>query len=451
LEFIESCRKFIELESTPSSGSMELAQFAADLCRKAGLHVELQSESHNGLDQANVIARPIQLRPSNELLLQTHFDTNDPGNYALWTRTGANPFNATIYQNTLYGLGAANAKLDFLCKLRAIMDLQSSVKNVQWRLPFVLVGTFGEEHGMPGAVKLIRKKKISAKAALVGEPTDLSLVHAGKGFAAVEIEIPFSEEERDFRAKHDLGDGTTTQSRIFMGKAAHSTSPEIGESAVSKMLDYLSKLPDGLAVMEIEGGTNYNTIPAHAILEIDMVGGLRDTISTKIASIIHAISEVEKRFKFFADSEFTPPEPTLNIGLIRTFEDFVKISGCVRLTPSVTHEVYVEWMEILRKACEAVGAVFRVTDYKQPFKTSLEEPLLKICQGELQKMGLPTHCGAQSVANEANVFSRFGIASVVIGPGRGVGNSHAPNEHVKIEDLDKAAQFYKAVLERVCL
>ncbi len=447
MDFIETCRKFIEIDSTPDNGTLQVAQYAAELCRGLGLDVELQNETHNGLDQANVIARPLKTRPAKEFLLQTHLDTCDPGNFAFWTKTGANPFNASIYLDTLYGLGAANAKLDFLCKLQAMTEL----KNATWRLPCVLVGTFGEELGMPGAIKLIRKKKISATMALVGEPTGLQLIHTGKGFVGVEIEIPFSEEEKDFRQQHDLGQGTTSQSRVFIGKAAHSSSPQMGESAILKLLEYLAKIPDGVAVMEVEGGINYNTVPAHAVLEIDMVGELRDSMASKISRIAQAIGEVETRFKDYPDPEFDPPEPSLNIGMIRTYEDFVKLSGCCRLPPTVSDEVYERWMEILRRACHDVGAVFRVTDYKQPFRTPEHEPLVKICQEQLASMGRPTQCGAQSVATEANVFSRFGISCVVVGPGQGVGNSHAPNERVKIDELHEAVRFYKGVLERVCL
>jgi acetylornithine deacetylase/succinyl-diaminopimelate desuccinylase-like protein len=453
MEFIEACRKFIEIDSTPANGTLEISKFAAELCRGAGLHVELQQETHAGLDQANVIARPVVGRPSSEILLQTHLDTGEPGTYQHWTRTGANPFNASIYQDAIFGLGAANTKLDFLCKLEAARQINDELvrRGGSWRLPFVLAGTFGEELGMPGAIKLIRKKKIAAKAALVGEPTDLRLVHAGKGFAGVEIEIPFSDEEKDFRAQHDLGDGTTTQSRVFTGRAAHSSEPQLGESAIAKMLDYLTRLPEGLAVMEMEGGISFNTVPAHAVLEIDMNGALRESMASKVAKIARTIAAVESDFRKYPDTEFAPPEPTLNIGLIRTYEDFVKISGCCRLPPTVSNEVYEGWMENLRRDCQALGAAFRVTDYKQPFRTSDDDSLIRVCQDQLRQLGRPTECGAQAVANEANVFTRFGISCVVVGPGQGVGNSHAPNEHVRIEQLNQAIQFYKGVLERVCL
>jgi acetylornithine deacetylase/succinyl-diaminopimelate desuccinylase-like protein len=453
VDFLEVCRKFIEIDSTPSVGTLEIARYAADLCAQAGFVVELQDETLGGLEQANVLARPTAGLPAEELLLQTHLDTSDPGSYGLWTRTGSNPFNASIYQDTLFGLGTADTKLDFLCKLEAARQVRDAVveRGLTWKLPFVLAGTFGEEHGMQGAVKLIRKKKINAKLALVGEPTELNLVHSGKGFAGVEIEIPFAAEEKEFRAQHDRGDGTTSQSRVFIGKAAHSSSPQMGDSAISKMLDYMTKLPEGLAVMEIEGGTSFNTVPAHAVLEFDIVGALKESIGTKITSIFRAIAEVEKRFRDYPDAAFIPPEPTLNIGQIRSFEDFVKISGCVRLPPTVTDQVYEEWMTILKKACFDMGAVFRVTDYKQPFRTGDQEPLVRICEEELVKLGRSPRSGTQAVANEANVFSRFGVTCVVVGPGQGVGNSHAPNEHVKIKELEDAVRFYRGVIERICL
>jgi len=448
LEFLDACRKFISIDSTPSVGNLELAVFAETLCRQSGLSVELQRETLDGLEQANIIARPQAQMPREELLLQTHLDTVDPGSFGLWTKTGANPFQASIYQNELYGLGSADVKLDFLCKLEAIRRLKD---RSSFRVPPVLVGTFGEERGMSGAVKLIRKKKVSATRALVGEPTELRLVHAMKGFAAVEIEVPFSKEEIDFHNRHNQQESTSTQSKIFIGKAAHSSVPGSGDNAIVKMLEYLERLPEGLVVMELDGGTNFNTVAANAVLEFDAHAGLRDTIGSKLRRILRAIQAIESDFVNFRDEAFLPPQTTLNVGVIRTLEDHVKMLGCVRLPPVVTQDVYENWMQTLRDACQAVGAVFRVTDYKQPFRTSVRSDIVQICQAQLRGQGLPTDVATHSVTNEANVFSRFGIECVVIGPGRGVGNSHSPNEFVRLSELEAAVVFYQGVIERMCL
>ena len=451
MDLVEACRKFIAIDSTPHGGSLEIAQFAAELCRAAGLHTEVELETQNGLEQANVIARPVGSNgatpPRSELLLQTHLDTVDPGPYALWTRTGSNPFNASLYQDAIYGLGAAEAKLDFLCKLKAVEALGAR----KWRQPFVLAGTFGEELGMAGAVKLIRKKKIAAKMALVGEPTELKLISAAKGLVGVQIEIPFSEEELEYRRAHDAGESTSTQSRMFMGRAAHSSAPHLGESAIAKMLDYLTKLPSGIVVMEMEGGTSFNTVPANAVLEIDMVGGVRDSVGAKISRVMKAIVEVEADFARYPAEGFEPSIPTLNIGLIRTRNDHVVILGCARMPPSVEEAVSDRWMDALGRACAEAGAKFHLTEMKRPFRTSGDSEIVQACRHVLSGKGLDAGCYSLSSTNEANVFSRFGVECVVIGPGRGVGNSHAPNEHVKISELEGAISFYKGVIERLCL
>ncbi|CAN5728407.1 hypothetical protein BH10BDE1_BH10BDE1_30100 [soil metagenome] len=471
MDFLEACRKIIGIDSSPAAGTLEVAKFVETLVHEmkstAPMHVELQIEAWNGVDQANVIIRPGESAgtelPEKEFMLQTHLDTPDPGPYALWGKTGANPFNASIYQSAegdmIHGLGSADVKLDFLCKLYALRDVIASgggEGTKPWKTPPVLVGTFGEELGMPGAVRLIRKKKIRPIAVLVGEPTAMQLVVAGKGFASVEIEIPFSEEERKFRSDHDLSESSSTQSRLFSGRAAHSSAPQLGDSAIFKMFDALERLPSGLATMEIEGGVNFNTVASQAVLEIDMVStfsndGLRTLMAQKIVRIRAAIKKVEEQFRKFPDAQFLPQEPTMNIGMIRTLEDHVKISGCVRLPPTVSQTDYEGWMRDLREACAAEGAVFRIGDYKQPFRTVTSSKLVGACKHALNEMGIDAALGAQAVANEANVFAKFGLDCAVWGPGQGVGNSHTPNEYVRIPELDRATEFYRQVISRMCL
>lgn len=468
MDFLEACRTIIGIDSSPAAGTIEVARFVEGLGRSMGFNVELQTETWNGVDQANVIIRcgrnpdTAGQIPDREFMLQTHLDTPDPGAYALWQKTGANPFNASIYQSPegdmIYGLGSADVKLDFLCKLYAFSDAVKAGAGSPakpWRIPPVLVGTFGEELGMPGAVKLIRKKKIRPIAVLVGEPTAMKLVVAGKGFASVEIEIPFSLEEKKFRSDHDLSESSLTQSRLFSGRAAHSSAPQLGESAIEKMLEALDRLPSGLAIMEIEGGVNFNTVPSQAVLEIDMVsfGGeaVRNLMAQKLVRICAAIKKVEEEFRKYPDSQFTPEEPTLNVGMIRTFEDHVKISGCVRLPPTVSHSAYEVWMQQLRDACALENAVFRIGDYKQPFRTGTDSRLIDACRAVLTEMKIDAVPAAQAVANEANVFAKFGLDCAVCGPGQGVGNSHTPNEYVTIPELDKATTFYRRIIEMMCL
>ncbi|HRK06237.1 MAG TPA: M20/M25/M40 family metallo-hydrolase [Pseudobdellovibrionaceae bacterium] len=454
MDFLEASRRFIGIDSSPAAGTVAIASEAAQLARSLGLRAELYEDRWAGVDQANVLVRPnIETSVGEELLLLTHLDTPDPGAYGLWRKTGANPFNASIYPSPdgdeIHGLGTADVKLDFLCKLRALDRVIR--EGGRWRRRPVLVGSYGEEMGMPGAVKLVRKKLVNARQAVVGEPTQMQLIVAGKGFASVEIELPFSEDEMRFRAEHDLHESSSTQSRMFAGRAAHSSSPGQGESAIEKMFAALEMLPEGVAIMSIEGGVNFNTVPAHAVIEIDVAGGLRDSMTSKLVDLRRAIRRVESRFAQFPDAQFDPAEPTMNIGLIRTLEDHVKVQGCVRLPPTVSETEYESWMKLLRDACAQRGGVFRIGDYKRPFRTSTDSEIVKLAGAILSDMGYDATPKAQAVANEANVLSRFGMDCIVWGAGQGVGNSHTPNEYVKLHALEAASEFYAQVIRRSCL
>ncbi len=447
MEFVEACRQMIAIDSTPAAGSREISAWAAARCRDLGLYVEEQEEFVGDVSQVNVIARPTTDRPSNEFLFQTHLDTTDPGPYSLWDKTGCNPFDAHIIDGNIYGLGAADVKLDFLCKLEAIASFG---KRPSWKLPPVLVGTYGEETGMQGALKLIRKNKVSAKMALIGEASDLQLISAAKGFASVEIRLPFSAAELEYRHEHNLRESTSTQSKLFTGKPSHSSTPHLGDSAITKLLDYLLLLPESLGVMEIEGGNSSNTVPSHAFLEIDMASN-SDSITKKLTNIYRAVKELENEFSQYTDADFYPSHPTLNIGMIRTHETHLQISGTCRIPPVINQEIYEKWMNKLLTVSEKNGGTFTVIDYKKPFRTDTSSMLVRGCLDDLRSLGLRDAPITQASTNEASLFSRLGMSCVCFGAGKREGNMHTPQEHVAIKDLEAAVSFYKKVIERFCV
>ena len=443
MSFLENCRRLIGLDSTPGHGNLAAAEFAGQLCEAAGLNVEYQRESVEGIDQCNVIARPGREIPPREILFQTHLDTFDPGHFSHWTMTQANPFNASIYKDVMYGLGTADVKLDFLCKLEAMKEFVTR----PMKTPFVLVGSFGAQSGAAGAIKLMRRKKLNAVHAFVGEPTHMKLVVAEKGFAVVEVRIPFSPEEAAYRRDHDLQESSTSQSRMFSGKSANSS---VGESAITKMLAYISQLPDGIALMDIDGGISHNSVPLSAVLEVDLVAGFKDPILPKISNIYHSLQVLEKELQEFRAEGFDPPYATVNFGMIRTTSSEVLMTGCCRLPP-VSDGVYDNWMKKLQSAVEEVGATFRVTDYRKGFAVATDSAFVRATQDILSQMGLEAGLHKTTAATEASVLNRLGIECLVWGPGQSVGNSHAPNESIKIGDLKIATDFYKRVIERFCL
>jgi succinyl-diaminopimelate desuccinylase len=242
LDFIDLCKKIIFIDSTPSGGTEDVTRFASDLCAGGGMDVTLQEGFLAGKKQFNIIARPKHSFKKHEVVFQTHLDTVEPGPKAAWTETENNPFQATVKNGNIYGLGTADVKLDFLCKWRALKE----IAHLKQKFPFALVGTFGEEMGMEGSKLLLSEKAVDAKMAIIGEPSELKIVYANNGYGVCRFEIPFLQEELDFIKNHQNVFSASAQEKIFHGKAVHSSTPHLGENAILKLVDYLSKMPDGL-------------------------------------------------------------------------------------------------------------------------------------------------------------------------------------------------------------
>lgn len=448
-ELIENCRKLISLDSSPGSSTVEVVDYLAHLAREAGLDVEVMQEVQNGISHANILVRTKPFHPGdNEFLLQTHLDTIDPGNFALWKKNGFNPFDASISDGKIYGLGAADVKLDFICKLNALKFFKQTSFT---KLKPVLVGTFGEETGMQGALRLIRKNKLNAKYALIGETSNLKIIQAAKGFAVVDIRLPIPIEERNYKTGRELIESTSTQTKLFAGQSAHSSTPHLGDNAIKKMFEYLKKMPENMILIEADGGTRFNIIPNQAMIELDFVSHLKNSSLVKLNKIYEVLQEVETDMQQFCDPEFTPAHSTLSIGVIRTFEDSVLMGGSCRILPHITQEQYEKWMAKIQAVCDECGALFRITDYKKPFRTAPSSILIKTAQSVLEKMGLDANCISLASTNEASLFSRLNIECICIGAGVREANVHTAEEHVKIEDLEKATYFYQQMVERFCL
>ena len=79
MDFIQLCRKMLSFDTSPAHGTRELVLWLKSEAIKRNLFVDIQEETINNLEQANIIIRPIQDKPGREFLLQTHLDTEDPG------------------------------------------------------------------------------------------------------------------------------------------------------------------------------------------------------------------------------------------------------------------------------------------------------------------------------------------------------------------------------------
>ncbi|TCN20631.1 acetylornithine deacetylase [Sinorhizobium americanum] len=230
-------------------------------------------------DRSNLFA---SIGPADQpgIILSGHMDVV-PAAEPTWS---SDPFSVRREGERLYGRGTSDMKGFLACALAALPALAS----LPLSRPLHLAFSYDEEAGCRGVPHLIsRLPDLCAKpqGCIVGEPSGLRAIRAHKGKAAARIEI--------------------------VGRAGHSSRPELGLNAIHAMADIvaeavrsadaLTKGPfDGnfeppyssLQVGTIAGGQAVNIIPERCTIELEAraVAGvdpssLLSDIETKLESL----------------------------------------------------------------------------------------------------------------------------------------------------------------------
>jgi acetylornithine deacetylase len=169
------------------------------------------------------------------VVLSTHFDCVPPF------------FPSRVAGTRVYGRGACDAKGILAAQILAAERLRAR------RVPIGLLFVVGEERGSDGAA-VANERSPGCVYLVNGEPTDNRLGSATRGVLRVRL--------------------------VASGRAAHSSYPELGESAIEKLVDALVRLR-GIALPEsaamgrthytvgvIEGGLAPNVVPPSARAEV---------------------------------------------------------------------------------------------------------------------------------------------------------------------------------------
>ena len=221
-------RQLIDLDSTTGREG-EVAAVLSTYLRGRGYSV-LEQPLANG--RSNVIAATGEPR----LVFSTHFDCVPPF------------FASRVEGDLLFGRGACDAKGILAAQVAAAEALRARGET---RVGLVFVA--GEERGSDGAMAA---NKIASQCAFLvnGEPTDNRLGAATRGVFRIKL--------------------------VAEGRAAHSGYPELGESAIEKLIDVLNDMrratwpaDDVLGTTHytvgvITGGVAPNVIPPSAEAEI---------------------------------------------------------------------------------------------------------------------------------------------------------------------------------------
>jgi acetylornithine deacetylase len=175
-----------------------MVDYLAARCAALGLTVQrFPYRDDKGIEKINLLAVASNSADTDvELVLVGHTDTvpYDPN----WKEA----LSLTERDGKLFGRGACDTKAFIAASLTAVeaLDLKSL------RRPLALLFTADEEIGLIGAKRFAQQRALRAHFAIVGEPTSLQPMRAGKGYCLAEITVN--------------------------GREAHSAYPSLGTSAV---------------------------------------------------------------------------------------------------------------------------------------------------------------------------------------------------------------------------
>ena len=264
---IDLTRRLIDIESiTYNEGAV--GQFLADFLAGRGFEIEVMpveqdSEIRAAGERINVYGYTAGETP--DVVFSTHMDT-------------VPPFIASSEDDEfIYGRGACDAKGIISAQIAAAERLRA--EGIKVGLLFVA----GEERDSAGA-KVANKNPRGSRFLINGEPTDNRVALASKGTLRAEIRAT--------------------------GKMAHSAYPELGESAIHKLIEALDRVlalelpvnpeigPSTLNIGLIDGGRAPNVIADHATaqLMIRLVGPSTET-RRAIEEACQGLATVEYRLE----------------------------------------------------------------------------------------------------------------------------------------------------------
>src|SRR5260221_2151000 len=466
--FLSLARRLIAADTVSANGTLAAAEVLQPLWEHAGLPVRRQVSE--GI-HVNLLGGPGGDAPGpGGVMLVTHLDTVPPA--PGWS---TNPFELKESDGVLYGLGVADVKLDALCKAEAARRL----KGRRGTRPFWLLGTFGEEVGLRGARHFAGSdlfREVAPSQVLCGEPSELQVIHAHKGYAVARCTV------RDLKARLVSSAGRGVEQIEFAGKAAHSSTPQLGVNAIQKALAWARS--SGSPVIAARGGTSSNVVPGSCTLFVpaprergepapDDVKFLpARPLSPNLWRALATAGALEELWQQTlpqgTDARFDPPGAVGGLNVLASAEAAVPAPDAVygigeislqldgRLLPNQDPDALItaftqrarEWVE-QRGRGELEG---QIATGRNAAGMALgdDAPLVKSAGVVLARHGLDPRPRAKPTSTEAGVFARAGCEAIVFGPGRSTGNAHTANERIEMAQLEKACDLYESLLVELC-
>ena len=203
----ETLAELVRIDSVSSRSNAEIVDYLERRCAALRLVTRrFPYRDDQGVEKFNLIA-----------LANTDFSANTEVELALVGHTDTVPYDPNWSEATslterggkLYGRGSCDTKGFIAAAL-------TTLENITVSKPLALIFTADEEIGLRGAKRLADEKPLRVRYSIVGEPTSLKPIRAGKGYSLAEV--------------------------IVKGREAHSAYPALGASAVFRAARLINRL-----------------------------------------------------------------------------------------------------------------------------------------------------------------------------------------------------------------
>ena len=232
-------RDLVAIDSVSSRSNAEIISYLTERCESAGFVTKSFSHiDESGAEKINLLALAGDAftdSPQVELALVGHTDT------VPYDRQWTEALRLTEKDGKLFGRGACDTKAFIAAAVTAV----ESFDLAKIKRPLALIFTADEEIGCLGAKRLASAKPLQARYAIVGEPTSLQPVRAGKGYCLAQITV--------------------------RGHEAHSAYPQLGVSAIfgaARLVERIEKI-----AAELKNDQRPDFDPPYTTLNVGLIDG----------------------------------------------------------------------------------------------------------------------------------------------------------------------------------
>jgi acetylornithine deacetylase len=235
----ETLAQLVSIDSVSARSNAEIVNYLTNRSEGMGLKARrLPYRDENGIEKVNLI-----------VLAGTEFTSITEVELALVGHTDTVPYDSnwtealslTESEGKLYGRGACDTKAFIAAVLTAIADV--NLRDL--RRPVALIFTADEEIGLVGAKRLADCQALRPRYSIVGEPTSLQPMRAGKGYCLAEI--------------------------FVRGHEAHSAYPACGASAIFRTARLISRIEKIAEHLKTEQHPAFD--PGYTTLNVGLVRG----------------------------------------------------------------------------------------------------------------------------------------------------------------------------------